>query len=77
VRDAAFVMDLMARLSGVNDNIMGMVNSGGRKSATEVRTSSTFGVNRLKTNSEFYSAQGFAPLAQMLLQNTQQKYDES
>lgn len=77
IRDAAFVMDLMARLSGVNDNIMGMVNSGGRKSATEVRTSSSFGVNRLKTNSEFYSAQGFSPLAQMLLQNTQQKYDQS
>lgn len=76
VRDAAFVMDLMSRLSGVNDNIMGMINSGGRKSATEVRTSSSFGVNRLKTNSEFYSAQGFSPLAQMLLQNTQQKYDQ-
>lgn len=77
IRDAAFVMDLMARLVGVNDNIMGMINSGGRKSATEVRTSSSFGVNRLKTNSEFFSAQGFAPLAQMLLQNTQQKYDDN
>ena len=77
IRDAAFVMDLMSRLVGVNDNIMGMINSGGRKSATEVRTSSSFGVNRLKTNSEFFSAQGFAPLAQMLVQNTQQKYDET
>lgn len=74
IRDAAFVMDLMGRMVGVNDNIMGMVNSGGRKSATEVRTSSTFGVNRLKTNSEYFSAQGFAPLSQMLTQNTQQRY---
>lgn len=74
IRDAAFVMDLMARMVGVNDNIMGAVNGGGRKSATEVRTSSTFGVNRLKTNSEYFSAQGFSPLVQMLTQNTQQRY---
>lgn len=76
MRDATFIMDLMGRMVGVNDNIMGQVNSGGRKSATEVRTSSSFGVNRLKTNSEYFSAQGFAPLAQMLLQNTQQRYSD-
>lgn len=77
LRDAGFVMDLMARMVGVNDNIMGQLNSGGRKSATEVRTSSTFGVNRLKTNSEYFSAQGFAPLCKKLVQNTQQRYDST
>lgn len=66
------VVELIQRISGVTDNIMGLVNAGGRKTATEVRTSTSFGVNRLKTFSEFNSALGFAPLSQMLLQNTQQ-----
>jgi hypothetical protein len=74
MQDAQRVMDLMQRMTGVSDPIMGMMNAGGRKSATEVRTSSTFGVNRLKTVAEYYSAQGFAPLSQMLVQNTQEKY---
>lgn len=75
--DAQVVADMMQRLSGVTDNIMGLVNQGGRKTATEVRTSSTFGVNRLKTNSEFFSAGGFTPLSQMMVQNTQQFYDQA
>jgi hypothetical protein len=70
------LIDLIQRVSGVTDNIMGLVNVGGRKTATEVRTSTSFGVNRLKTFCEFNSALGFAPLAQALLQNTQQLLDE-
>lgn len=73
--DANIVAEMMQRLSGVTDNIMGLVNAGGRKTATEVRTSSSFGINRLKTNAEFFSAGGFAPLAQIMVQNTQQYYD--
>lgn len=73
--DANVVAEMMQRLSGVTDNIMGLVNAGGRKTATEVRTSSNFGINRLKTNAEFFSAGGFAPLSQMMVQNTQQYYD--
>lgn len=72
-RDAQVITDLIQRVSGVTDNIMGMVNTGGRKSATEIRSANTFGANRLKTQSEYFSAMGFAPQAQMLLQNTQQK----
>lgn len=67
---------LMQRLTGVTDNVMGMVNTGGRKSATEVRTSSSFSVTRLKTSAEYSSAQAWSPLARMMLQNTQQFYDE-
>lgn len=72
IGDVAIVGDLMQRATGVVDNIMGMLNQGGRKTATEVRTSSTMGVNRLKTLSEYASAVGFAPHAQKLVQNTQQ-----
>lgn len=68
------VSEMMQRAVGVTDNVMGMVNAGGRKTATEVRQSTSFGINRLKTNCEFFSAMGFAPAAQKLLQNTQQKY---
>lgn len=72
LRDSGLVGNIIMMMTGVNEQIMGMINSGGRKSATEIRTSSTFGVNRLKTNSEYFSAQGWAPLSQMMLQNTQQ-----
>lgn len=60
------------RALGVNDQIMGLLEQGGRKTAAEIRTSSAFGVNRLKTVSEYFSASGVEPLAQMLVQNTQQ-----
>lgn len=75
LRDVSIVAEMVQRMTGVTDNIMGLVNSGGRKTATEVRTSSANGVNRLKTNSEYFSSMGFYTLAQMLLQNTQQLYD--
>jgi len=66
---------MLQRVTGVTDNIMGMVNAGGRKTATEVRQSTTFGINRLKTTCEFFSAMGFGPLAQKLVQGTQQHYN--
>lgn len=70
------VGELAQRAFGVVDNVMGMVNPGGRKTATEVRTSSSFSVNRLKTEAEYMSAMGWDPLSQMMLQQTQQYYTE-
>lgn len=75
MRDMEGVANIMQRIFGINDNLMGQVHPGGRKTATEVRTSSTFGVNRLKTTAEYWSAVGFTPLSQRLLLNTQQLYD--
>ena len=75
LRDSQIVAEMIQRVSGVTDNIMGMVNAGGRKTATEVRTSSTFGINRLKTAAEWWSAGDWGLLAQVMLQNTQQYYD--
>lgn len=74
--DTQFVEAMVQRVSGVVDNLMGMVNTSGRKTATEVRTSTGFSTNRLKTPAEYASACGWSPLAQMMLQNTQQLYDE-
>ncbi len=76
LRDMQVFERLAQQITGVNDNIMGMVNPGGRKTATEVRSSSSFGTNRLKTSSEYFSAMGFTELAAMMLSNTQQYYSQ-
>lgn len=62
------------RMFGVNDQIMGALNGQGRKTATEVRTTTTFGINRQKTICEYMSSMGFAPHAQKLVQTSQQMY---
>lgn len=72
--DSEMVGQLAQRITGVSDNVMGSVNSGGRKTATEVRSSTTFGINRLKTNCEWFSNVGFAPLASKLHMSSQQLY---
>lgn len=75
MNDVPAMLGIGERIMGVNDQMMGMLASGGRKTATEVRTSSTFGVNRLKIIAEYMSAMGWEPLGNMLLQNSQQYYD--
>lgn len=72
--DVNAMLGMGERVLGVNDQIMGMLNSGGRKTATEIRTSTGFGVNRLKTITEYMSATGFAPHSQKLVQTSQQYY---
>lgn len=70
--DTQLINELAQRVTGVSDNLMGVVNQGGRKTATEIRGTNTFSTNRLKTIAEFQSAQGFAPAGQMMLQMSQQ-----
>lgn len=72
LRDTQVIADLLQRVTGVNDSIMGVLAPGGKKTATEVRSASTSSVNRLRTIAEFVSASAFTPHTQMLLQNTQQ-----
>lgn len=75
LRDVQLMHEFGQRVVGVNDQIMGMLQTGGRRTAQEVRSSTTFGINRLKTNCEYFSAMGWAPLAQMLIQNSQQYFE--
>ncbi len=72
--DIQNVMQMAERVTGVNDQIMGALSNGGRKTATEVRASTGFGVNRLKTVAEYMSAAGFAQHAQKLVQTSQQNF---
>lgn len=65
------------RTSGINEQMMGQVNTGGRKTAAEIRSSSTFGVNREKTICEFMSVLGWDPLVTRLIQNSQQYFDSN
>ena len=73
LNDIRVLIELFQRVSGVNDNQMGLVNAT-RKTATEVRSSTNMGINRLKVNAEYGSAMGWAPLATVLVQNSQQEY---
>lgn len=75
--DIAQIHEFAQRAVGVNDQIMGLLNVGGRKTAQEIRTSSTFGVNRQKTVAELYSAMGFGPLGDLILSSSQQYYDQA
>jgi len=75
VEDADRIMQLIQRVSGVTDNVMGMLNPTGRRTATESRISTNFSANRLKTSAEYMSATGWGPLAQLLVQSSQQLFD--
>lgn len=75
ITDYQMMLGVGEKMLGVNEQIMGALSQSNRKTATEVRTSTGFGVNRLKTTTEYMSATGFSPHAQKLVQNSQQFYD--
>ena len=75
VGDMKMIHEIMQRVSGITDQIAGQ-QTGGRKTGQEIRSSATFGVNRLKTRAELYSAQGFVPLSSVMVQTTQQRYKQ-
>lgn len=75
IGDMSTMLGIGERVTGISDQLMGVLSGGGRKTATEVRTSTGFGVNRLKTIGEFMSVTAVAQHAQRLVQTTQQYYD--
>lgn len=74
VTDLQLMLGVGERVFGINDQILGALSGSGRKTATEVRTTTGFGVNRLKTITEYMSAGGFAQHAMRLVQMSQQYY---
>lgn len=72
--DVQNMLNFGEKVLGVNDQMMGSMNAGGRKTATEVRTSTGFGVNRLKTISEYMSATGMSTHSMKLVSSSQQYY---
>lgn len=74
VTDLQVMLGVGERVFGINDQILGALSGSGRKTATEVRTTTGFGVNRLKTITEYMSAGGFAAHAMRLVQMSQQYF---
>lgn len=74
ISDVQTMLAIGERITGINDQILGVLATGGRKTATEVRTSTGFGVNRQKTIAEYISSTGFMAHSQRLVQLTQQYY---
>ncbi len=58
--------------SAVNDNLRGVNQAGGRKTATEVRQSGEAGASRLAAHAMLHSATGISDLAEMWVINNQQ-----
>lgn len=70
-------IDMMVRMghmfAGINDNLMGLQDAAGRKTATEVRISGEAGASRLAAKARLISAQGLSDLPQMMGINLQQR----
>ncbi len=75
LNDYQMMIGVGEKILGINDQIMGAQSQGGRKTATEVRTSTSFGINRQKTITEYMSNTGFSAHAQKLVMSSQQFYD--
>lgn len=76
MRDLEHVAQMMQRAVGVTDSLMGMMAQGGRRTATETRQSTSLSINRLKSVTEYWSATAWKSFAEVLLQMSQQHYDE-
>lgn len=72
LRDFELVMKLADMLSAVNDNLKGIQDGGGRKTATEVRTSNEAGASRLASLAKKISSQAMVDLAEQMSLNAQQ-----
>lgn len=73
VRDFQLFMSIGDALSSITDNLRGLQDSGGRKTATEVRTAGEASASRLAAQSRLHSAQGFTDLTEQMSMNLQQK----
>lgn len=71
IGDITLVADFIQRVTGVTDPVMGMLPKS-HTTATATRTATSFGANRMKTNCEYYSAMGWSPMVQKMIQRTQQ-----
>jgi hypothetical protein len=70
--DSQYIEQMIQRVTSVVDNVMGMPQQGGRRSATEARQTAGWSTSRLRTPVEYNSALALDPLSQIMLSNTQQ-----
>lgn len=77
IGDMQVVQRIGDMVSAINDNLRGQNQAGGRKTATEVRTSGESGASRLGAHAMLISAQSIAPLAEMMALNLQQNLTQA
>lgn len=77
MKDLEMFMRMGDSLSSITDNLRGLQDSGGRKTATEVRTSGEAGASRLAAHARLISAQGVVDLAEQMCLNNQQFLEEA
>jgi len=75
VQDVQMLYRMADMMAGVNDNLRGLQDSGGRKTATEVRTSAEAGASRLAAHARLISAQAITDLTEQMAVNMQQFLD--
>jgi hypothetical protein len=76
IGDLQVILKIGQILSAVTENVMGVQDGGGRKTATEVRTSGESAGSRLASHAKVISAQGVVDLTEQMSLNIQQFLDE-
>lgn len=76
VEDFQLMMRMGDTLGAVSDNLRGLQDSGGRKTATEIRASAEAGASRLAAHAKFISANSIVNLTTQMGLNIQQHLDE-
>jgi hypothetical protein len=74
MNDLSSMFSIGEKVMGINEQMLGSLGMQAGVTATQVRTSTGFGVNRMKTITEYMSAVGFEPHAEKLVMNSQQFY---
>ena len=75
IQDAQILFDLGARISGASDNLQGLQEAGGRKTATEVRGAAQSGASRLMMQARIISSQASVDQREQMTLNLQQYLD--
>lgn len=73
--DLQIIMRLADILTGATDNLKGLQDAGGRKTATEIRQSNDAGASRLAALARVISAQCLTDSTEMMVLNVQQYMD--
>lgn len=76
ISDFAAFQRVADTISGINDNVRGLQDAGGRKTATEVRTSAEAGASRQAAQARIISAQAIVDLTEQMSVNLQSKLSE-
>lgn len=76
LRDISVMEQMIQRITGVVDELMGIAGGPDRESATGVRTRTGSAISRLRTVAEYNSALGFSPMIAKMVSNTQQLMTE-